>query len=47
MTDFFFFFRNLIQVRCSLEDVAENHIASALARSEKEFPFLVPQYCKI
>ncbi|TRY80945.1 hypothetical protein TCAL_04722 [Tigriopus californicus] len=28
--------RNLIQVRCSLEDVAENHVSSALSRGERE-----------
>eukprot|EP00095_Tigriopus_kingsejongensis_P004187 maker-scaffold47_size466558-snap-gene-3.44 protein:Tk04187 transcript:maker-scaffold47_size466558-snap-gene-3.44-mRNA-1 annotation:"---NA---" len=28
--------RNLIQVRCSLEDVAENHVNSANARGERE-----------
>ena len=28
--------RNLIQVRCSLEDVAENHVNSMLSRGEKE-----------
>jgi len=29
------FFRNMIQVRCSLDDVAENFITSALSRGEK------------